>query len=67
VKTARDSIYSFENRKSFPESWAGKRGNELVLATGVSDAIFCHRGRFLTVAGSKEGALALAELATKEK
>jgi uncharacterized UPF0160 family protein len=51
----------------FPDSWAGKRDAELVKATGVADAIFCHNNRFMMVAGSKEGALALAELALSSK
>jgi len=54
---------TFENRKDFPVSWAGKRDKELVEITGVADALFCHRGRFICVAQSKEGALALAALA----
>ena len=51
---------SFDSRKPFPESWAGKRDAELASVSGVSDASFCHNGRFLVVAGSKEGAIALA-------
>ena len=48
-------------RLPFPDSWAGKRDEELVEATGVEDAVFCHNGRFLAVASSKEGALELAQ------
>lgn len=51
---------SFENRKSLPEAWAGLRDEELAKVSGVPDAVFCHNGRFLVVAKSKEGALALA-------
>jgi uncharacterized UPF0160 family protein len=54
---------SFENRKPFPEAWAGLRDEELAKASGVPDAVFCHNGRFLAVAKSKEGALALADKA----
>ncbi len=54
---------SFENRKSLPKIWAGLRDEELVKVSGVADAVFCHNGRFLAVAKSKEGALALAEKA----
>ncbi len=56
---------TFGNRKDFPLSWAGKKDAELSQITGVSDAVFCHNGRFLAVAKSKEGALKLAELALK--
>jgi uncharacterized UPF0160 family protein len=54
---------TFENRKDFPESWAGKQGEDLVKETGVSDASFCHNKLFLAVAESREGAIALAKLA----
>jgi len=55
--------FSFQNRKDLPASWAGLRGVDLQAVTGVSDAIFCHNGRFLAVAKSIEGARALAKLA----
>ena len=63
VYAAQKESGSFENRKSLPESWAGLRDEELAKVTGVSDATFCHNGRFLAVAKSKEGAIALAEKA----
>jgi len=50
----------FDNRKDLPAEWAGKEGEELQAATGVSDAIFAHRGQFVVVLGSKESALKLA-------
>ncbi len=54
---------SFENRKDLPAAWAGKRDQELAKITGVPDSIFCHNGRFIAVAKSKEGILQLAKLA----
>lgn len=63
VVAVRDDIYSFKNRKDLPESWRGKRGEKLVLETGVSDAFFCHRNLFIAVAHSKEGAIKLAKIA----
>lgn len=59
--------HAFENRIQLPESWAGLRDEEMAKASGVPDAIFCHRARFLAVAKSKEGALALAKLALETK
>ncbi len=53
----------FANRKDLPEGWAGLEGEALQEVTGVSDAVFCHSGRFLAVAGSRDGAMALARLA----
>jgi uncharacterized UPF0160 family protein len=48
---------------NLPLEWAGKSGDELIQITGVTDAIFCHRERFIAVAESKEGAVKLAHLA----
>ncbi len=53
----------FKNKKDFPQTWAGFRDTELQEITGVKDALFCHRGLFLAVAKTKEGALKLAEIA----
>ncbi len=63
AKAVRDDTSSFKNRKDFPESWAGLRDAEFAKITGVPDAIFCHTGRFMAVARTKEGATALAKLA----
>jgi uncharacterized UPF0160 family protein len=54
---------SFENRRDLPAGWGGLDGDDLVAATGVPDALFCHGKRFLAVAGSHEGITRLAELA----
>lgn len=54
---------SFDMRKPLPASWAGERDAALQRITGVPDAVFCHTKRFLVVARSKQGALALAQKA----
>ena len=54
---------SFENRRNLPAAWGGLEGDELVSATGVEDALFCHAKRFLAVARSRSGLERLAELA----
>ena len=63
VKAVPVSKTGFEMRISFPESWAGLKGEALAIASGVPDAIFCHNGRFVAVAKSREGALSLAKKA----
>lgn len=63
AKAIRDDISSFKNRKDFPKTWVGLRDLELVKVSGVPDATFCHNGRFMAVARSREGALALAQKA----
>jgi uncharacterized UPF0160 family protein len=57
---------SFENRRDLPPAWGGLEGADLVAATGVPDALFCHAKRFLAVARSREGVQRLAELALAE-
>ena len=57
---------SFGNRKDFPSAWAGLKGKELQAETGVEDAVFCHNKLFLSVAKSKEGAVALAQKALSQ-
>jgi uncharacterized UPF0160 family protein len=54
---------SFANRRDLPAAWGGLDGDQLVAATGVPDALFCHAKRFLVVASSREGVMRLAELA----
>ncbi len=63
IRAVRESSKTFKNRKDFPKNWAGLRDDDLQKVTGVDDAVFCHKGLFLAVAKSKEGAIKLAELA----
>jgi uncharacterized UPF0160 family protein len=60
VESVRDNPKSFENRIKFPVEWLGKRDKELQNVTGVEDAIFCHKGGFMIVTGSKESAIIVA-------
>ena len=57
------ALGSFENRRDLPAAWGGLEGPDLVAATGVEDALFCHAKRFLVVASSHDGIARLAELA----
>lgn len=61
AKTVPIENDSFERRVLFPVDWAGKVDGELQAISGIDDAKFCHRGRFLAVAHSKQGAIKLAE------
>lgn len=56
-----DDIMS--QRKPFPEGWRGLRDEELVRASGVETAIFCHMAGFFAVAETKEDAISLAKKA----
>lgn len=66
VQAVPRQLGEFANRKDLPEAWAGMSDAELAAISGVPDARFCHVGRFIAVAGSREGALALARAALRE-
>ncbi|MCH9611725.1 MAG: hypothetical protein S4CHLAM102_01970 [Chlamydiia bacterium] len=41
-------------RTPLPEEWAGKMGAELEEASGIPGAIFCHKGRFISMWRDRE-------------
>ncbi len=56
----------FELRADLPAAWAGLTGADLEAASGVQGASFCHNGRFIAAATSREAAVAMAEIAVRE-
>lgn len=44
-------------RKQLPETWAGLLDVELKKASGIAGAVFCHKGRFISIWETKEDAL----------
>ncbi len=56
----------FEQRADLPAAWAGLTDRDLEAACGVEGASFCHNGRFIAAARTREAALAMAELAVRE-
>lgn len=56
----------FELRADLPAPWAGLSGRDLEVATAVEGASFCHNGRFIAAARTREAALALANLAVED-
>ncbi|MET0747067.1 MAG: MYG1 family protein [Rhizobium sp.] len=56
----------FELRADLPAAWAGLTNGDLEAASGVAGASFCHNGRFIAAAKSREAALAMAGLAVAE-
>lgn len=53
-------------RKPLPQEWAGLMDEELQKVSGIKGAIFCHKGRFISVWKTKEDALlALKKLEEK--
>ncbi|HVU59292.1 MAG TPA: MYG1 family protein [Candidatus Saccharimonadales bacterium] len=63
VSAVPKQLGSFEDRCPLPLAWAGKAGAELAAVSGVTDAVFCHTGRFMAIAESKAGAEQLARRA----
>ena len=61
VSTVRKEHGTFEGRVRFPEAWGVYRGSELSAVSGVDDAVFCHKGGFIFVAGSKDGVMQAVE------
>ena len=55
--------YSMNYKCSFPLQWLGLEGEELVKETGLSSAVFCHKGGFLMTVGELEDAKAACKKA----
>lgn len=62
----RRSEDGFVLRADLPTSWAGFSGQALEAATAVPGALFCHNGRFIAAAATREAAIAMAEIAVRE-
>ena len=45
-------------RLPLPQEWAGLLGEELQKLSGIQGAVFCHKGRFVSVWETKEDAIA---------
>lgn len=55
-------------RLPLPQEWAGLLDDELKKVSGIAGAIFCHKGRFISVWKTKQDAiLALKEVLRKAK
>ncbi|MFT9025552.1 MYG1 family protein [Acetobacter indonesiensis] len=53
----------FGQRVSLPEAWGGLERQKLADVSGVPDAVFAHPARFICGAGSRAGAVKMAQLA----
>ncbi len=61
VKEDEDSVIS--DRVLFPVSWRGKENAEVAAASGIPEAIFCHKSGYFAVTKSKESAINMAKKA----
>lgn len=66
LTTIRRSDEGFEARADLPAAWAGLTDGELEAASGIAGASFCHNGRFVAAAKTREAALAMADIAVAE-
>lgn len=63
IRKAEDG---FELRADLPATWAGLTDGDLEKASGVEGAAFCHNGRFIAAAKTRQAALALAQIAVRD-
>jgi len=66
LTTIRTGDDTFDNCADLPAAWAGLTDEALEKASGVTGAKFCHNGRFIAVAASREAVLEMADLAVVE-
>lgn len=65
MQTVKPEGSQFGSRKELPLAWRGLNGEDLAAATGVEDAVFCHKAGFICAAESRAGVLSLLALALK--
>ena len=54
--------YSMNYKCSFPKEWLGYENEELVQATGLASAGFCHKGGFLMTTGTLADAISACKI-----
>jgi uncharacterized UPF0160 family protein len=59
----QESEVGFATRVRFPETWAGLLDVDLAKVSGLADAVFCHKDRYMCIFKSRESALTAAQLA----
>ena len=58
-----DYLGSYGLRKQVPDSWRGLSGEDLIRATGVETALFCHQSGFAGVTEAQDDAIRMARIA----
>jgi uncharacterized UPF0160 family protein len=53
-------------RRPLPEAWAGLHEEDLRRVSGIEGAVFCHKGRFISIWKTKEDALKALHLALEK-
>jgi len=62
-----DYEHRMQVRVPLPQNWAGLLGEQLQKESGISGAIFCHKGRFISVWETKEDALQALHYVLKQE
>lgn len=62
----RKTSEGFDLRADLPAAWAGLAGQDLEAACGVAGATFCHNGRFIAAAKTRDAALQMAAIAVAQ-
>jgi uncharacterized UPF0160 family protein len=62
-----NSVERMKVRAPLPEKWAGLLEEDLKRVSGIKGAIFCHKGRFISVWQTKEDALQALDYTLKTK
>ncbi|MBI2743504.1 MAG: MYG1 family protein [Chlamydiales bacterium] len=52
-------------RRALPEPWGGLRDQELERVSGIDGAVFCHKGRFISIWKTKEAVFKALEKSLK--
>jgi uncharacterized UPF0160 family protein len=63
IHTVPMNTETFDARADLPEAWAGLRDADLGAVIGISDAGFCHNGRFIAAAKSFDSIRTMARQA----
>ncbi|WP_375261819.1 MYG1 family protein [Palleronia sp.] len=66
LTTIRTGENTFEARADLPAAWAGLTDKALEAASGVKGAKFCHNGRFIAVACTRDAIMQMARLAVED-
>ena len=65
AQTVPQSVDGEDAKCAFPAEWAGKENGELQRLSGVATLRFCHKGRFLVAAGTREDAAEACRIAMR--